>query len=782
MNRLARWLMAHRTVVGVAVLLTTLVALVGLGRLGFDFTPTALFEYEGGDREFLDRHLERYGKDDTTVLVVLRTKDVFAPNALRSLRRLLAELGSPRLRREGVVRVSSMLNQKEVLVRRGTMVVGPLVQNLPKSAAERSALRRMVLGHPMARGFLVSKDATIASTLVELDPKLVAVERVRPLVERIEAVAARESKRSGLEYRVGGIPYVRVDVVRFLIQNQIVFIGLCLLMYILVLWVIFRSLHGVIVPLLTVGVAVIWGMSTLGWTGQRLDIINNVLPTLIFVIGASDAIHALVRYHEERRAGSDREGAIRIMLTRIGMACLLTSATTAIGFGSLGVAKIRILRDFGIYAAIGVMLAYLVTILVVPLLLSKMKSEPRVVAGGDRPDLVSRILGMLARTTRKRPKTVLLAGLLVTAVCGVGAFRVTADNRMLDVYRSGHPTHQTHTLLDEKLAGAIRLDVALWSKRSEAFSEPDVLRRVEALGRFVESLPGIRRAISLADVVKEMSFAMDGGKPGSRKIPKDGRLVTWYLDLYQSRAPSRDLERFVNVAYTHGRILAWGKDVGAKAFLRLVGRAQREADRLFPPATGVKARVTSTSLIAYRGINNLITDVFHSLMAAFLVIFLFMALLFRSFKLAAISVVPNVAPLLITLGVMGWAGTYLELSTVIVFSISLGIAVDDTIHFLSRYREELQKGAEVAGAVEAAIHTSGRAMLYTTVLLLAGCAVLSTSSFVPTLNFAWLVGTTLLAALLGDLWLLPALMLLLEKRKGKVKELKGTTETAEPRV
>jgi predicted RND superfamily exporter protein len=755
LDLLARLVLAHRGLFLLGLVLVSAGAAYGGLRLRADFTVQELFATDDPDTAFLKTFKEQFGADDDLVVLLLEADDVFRPEVLRAVARL-----THRMRALEAVRHVESLTTLPDLGDDGAGAVDTraLFGRIPDDPAGIAPLRRRALRSHLLRGRVVSADARLTAVVANLAPGAQRDRENQLAVKRIRAAAAAVELPPGVRLHLAGVPVVRQEAVRMLIDDQLRFLPLGSALIGLLLFWLYRRLHGVLIPLVSVLLSSGYTVALMGFLDLPLDILSNVLPLLVMVYGVADAVHLLGRMHEELGRRQQRELALRVALRHLGVACLLTSATTAIGFGSLTTATMRILRRFGLLAAGGVMVAYLVTMVVVPLGLAWLRPRPGP-DGRPRPPArtlraLDRALARVAALAVRRPRSLFAGGLLLGlggAALGTG---VKVDNYLLGIYREDHPMVQATRLAEQNLEGVVVMEVSIRGRPgSAALKDPRVLSAMARLQRWLERQPGVTGTLSLADIVMELHRAV----VGTRAFPKDARGVAQLLLMAEDDGR---LERLVDYPYEWGRIHVSLRDIGAVRYLELARRARARVAGLQLSRLGVQARVSGTSLIAYRAINRLSRDMLVSLSVALAVIAVVLMLLFRSPQVGLMSLLPNAIPLAVGVGFMRLAGLRLEPVTVMVYSIALGIAVDDTIHFLVRYREELRRGADAAGAVRATLRTAGRAMVFTSALLIGGFSVTLISNFPGTVRFGQLGMVILATALVTDLLVTPACCLL----------------------
>ncbi|MCA8924524.1 MAG: RND family transporter [Planctomycetes bacterium] len=758
--------------------------LVGLGLAGwgalsltFDFTPQRIFESDNEDFVELQRVTETFGRDDTLLVVLVNATsgDLFEQARVAYVR----ELRSAVVALEGVQGVQDFTSAP--VVRPGSFLPGLLVP----PGAEQPALdaaRELAVTHPLLAGRLVARDARAALLLVQIEPWRIAYADLNPVVHGVVQALEARPPPPGVQVRVTGIPTARTFIVENLVRDQLTFLPVCTLMFVAVLWFTFRDLRAVFVPLASVGVALAFTVGLLAWTGEPVNIINNVLPVLIFVIGMSDGIHLLGHYRRELAAGSPQPQAIEETVRRLAWACFLTSATTAIGFASLAVAKISILRRFGLYAAGGVLIAYAVTVLFLPLVLSLL--SPRL---GEASRRVDRWLDAgcerLGAWVIVRPWRVLLPCVLITATCAVLGSRVHEENNLYEAFSSDDPVVLANEDLERHFGGIIPVSLVLSAEPGRELLTPEVLAYAEGLQARVEREGGIGNALSIVDLVKEWNAVRFLGDPAHRTLPTSAGELRQAVGVLESLGGA-ELSRFYAPESRQLRIMAWASDTGThdltRSFDRIDGELHTPDALAEQRALGLRVTLTGDGPVANRGVNHLIRDLFGSLLLALGIIFVSMCLLLRSLRAGLVSMIPNAFPLVFTLGFMGLTGLDLRVTSVIVFSVSLGLAVDDTIHFMVRYRLEQRSRAELQPAILATFRGTGSAILITSLLLALGFASLLLSAFPISQTFGLLMLVTVLAAIVGDLLILPACLVLLRPFGGTNAAAPAATAGGEP--
>jgi hypothetical protein len=816
-RKLADVLLTYPKFVVAAIVVLAAAAAVAVPYLEFNFTPQQMFRTTEELEETREEFAERFGREDNlTVIMVVAEGDrtIYEPRVLAEVHELTIELRergrrpSPDEGPRGLASLEAAESLTTVTIPRssepGVLQVGPLVELPDEIEGEAldedtvSTLRERAEAEPLIEGRFVSEDAAVTPIMVWFEEDVQAATELEAIVDQLDALLERYPLPEGYHYEIAGIPSIRVDVVESLRSDQLTFLPLLALTYTIILLLMFRSASGVLLPQASVAFTLVATVALLVLTDHPVNIVNNVLPALVFIIGISDSIHMLTRQAEEVHRGASHTEGIRAMVRHTGLACLLTSSTTAIGFISLLAADTQILRDFGWQAAAGVMFAYLMTVLFIPsglnflspvrLFRSRDEDEAADVPGeeggqedeatdnasavvpaahDDRSDdpFTERVMHAIGVRVLDHPIVFTVLSLAVLAVAGFFAGKVEINTYLLDIYGEEHPSYRRTKRVENQLGGFLPIEVSLQGEPG-AFSEPENYEKlVEAQEDFAQMEETLSTQ-SMADFHQAARAALLGD-PGQRDVMPENEQQIRQIHTLIEGAPDEmtGVRRFVTPDFSHARILVRIRDHGAKTSLEMGQEMKEELRGLFGPKSGIDARLTGDAYVASVSLDSFVRDLFYSLLLAIIIIFGVMSFVFRSIKLGLISMIPNVIPLIITSAYMGLVGIDLNTSTIIVFAISLGLAVDDTIHFLARFQEELPRHLDVRRALLATYRGTGRAILLTSALLVTGLSILLLSDFLPTQRFGLLCSITIAAALIGDLVLLPPVLLLAYRGK-----------------
>lgn len=691
-----------------------------------------------------------FGQSQAILYVVVQETDLFAPAFLARLDSLTRAVQAM----QGVEQVLSLTNTP-YLVR-----VGQRLEPRPLYAASLPAdsLRQRFTAQPFLHGLLLNDEATATALLVRINPVFNDTPARVDLVKAIEAAARRLPGRTAL----AGFPYLRTQYAERVTAEAPFFTFLALLLSLAFLFATFRSFRAVVLPMAIVLLGTMWTVGLMGWFKQPLNIVTAILPALIVVIGMANAIHLITKYLDLYYTLHDRRQALIETVRTVGLATLLTCLTTAIGFWVLVLSGSRLLTVFGLFAGAGVMMLYVLSITLIPLAFYHARPPSERTAGLVTHDRFADAFERLASLIRRR-NTLILGVSLLLGLAGIyGATRISTDIFVFSDFYEDDPLREDLARFEAAFGGVLPLEVIIEARQEGAFRSLSNLRRLEQFERQVASFDAVGETLAMTDLVKLANQAYFGGRPGAFRLPSGLELPLLQSALVNMQRDGgghldERLPRFADTTLTMTRVYAGVHDIGTSAMNSLADSVRARAAVLFPPER-FDVTVTGTAIVSTRSGENLVRNLILSLAVALLVISVLMALLFRSARLTFISLLPNVIPLLMVGGAMGYFHVALKPSTALIFSLAFGIAVDDTIHFLSKYRLLRLAGYTRDAAIRKTLRETGKAILFTSLVLMAGFLVFTLSSFGGTVAMGALTALTLAAALVANLFLLPALM------------------------
>ncbi len=630
------------------------------------------------------------------------------------------------------------------------------------SEAEAAAIRRALENAPLVEGQLVSRDHTLAAVVLILDPELGTGQRRLEFVHVVDAWLRHHAPPAGVEVHTAGLPHLRAAISDAMLEDQVVLVPLSLLTCIVLLFVSFRWLASTLLPLLTVGMSVVCVLGGMALVGERLTILMNTLPTLMIVMGIAEAVHVLGRYAEESRRVHDRVAAARGVLKHLAIACFLTSFTTAVGFASLLVAQTEMLRRFGAVAAIGVMVTYVILMTFVPAAMTFF-GPPRH-APTDREatphDLLEKALVVSTAWITRRPWTIILLTSALMVPCVWAYNSIVVDTSLRDTFDPNDPVVISTRLVEEKLDGIRPLEVMLSAEAEGRLRDPEVIAAVDRVAAWARTQPGVLRATSQSDYLHESWRRIAGLTREETDAPFVSRAEVEALDTLLGRLDPNPLDAYRTADGRHARLEIRVADIGAQRSIRLIDAVQQHLDEALAETPDVHTQLLGEAFIGSHGVDAVVQDMFGSLALSAVVIFLTIALLFRSARLGLLCIPPNIIPQIGTVAWMVMRDIPLNASTAIVFSVAIGVSVDLTTHGFARLIEEEERGLLRRAAILRSARGTGRAIVVSCVTLILGFAVLLLSGFVPIRQFGELIAAALTFSLLTTLIFQPALLMI----------------------
>lgn len=704
----------------------------GLPKVEFDDEPRDILRSDSEDFALLEEIWEQFGADDNETPIVLDGGSLFTVEGIATLERLVEELRGV----EGVVRVTSvagLFDFQGVIPRR----------LLPSSTAfaeldevGRARVRERVLQNPLVKDSLVSSDGNLCLLVAHIDESVTKIEPLTPVVDGIVDVTERLSAETNRRVRATGIPSVRVELYRTARYEQVLFFSLASILCAFIAFWLYRDVRAVLVAAIPPFVGTIFAHGAFGWLGWKVDLLGTVIPMLVTVIGFTDSMHLTIHARHAVLEGMSPRLAAVDAVRKIGKACFLTSLTTAIGFGSLVLGSIETIGRFGEMCAVAMLLAFVAVLTVLPLLamwlLRPSEAEEKAFGGG--------LLKRLGPWIDRRATRVAWVGVVLVVGLGWLSSRLETENHLLEATATDSDTYTALRDLESAFGGALPMYVLCeWPEGTE-WHDDRVSASVERVTEFLSLHPDTGRAYSIFDLVAAGPVGTPEFVLGTLPNEITKRLIRADKRRLLVATPVPDGDRDV--------MLTLFDDVRAKL-------AQIEAEH-----PHVELSLTGTDIVARNHIHAMISDLARSLLFASVVIFFAISWGFGSFRIGLASVLPNLFPLVVVGGVIELSGRSLEISSAVVFSVLLGIAVDDTIHFLARWRHEAKAGREPL--TPTLVHV-GKTITWTTIVLAAGLAITLVSVVPTTRWFATLCITGLGAAWVGDLIFLPALMALMRR-------------------
>ena len=764
--RLGKFILQNRLALLLALLAVNVVAIYYAVqvKMGYDFTraiPTDNLKYID-----YQAFKKKFGDDGSTMVIGIGSDRFYTTSVFNAVGQLHHDL-------KKVPDVQDVLSVPEVitLVKDSSGLVPKRIFNYPYTSQQDLDSAKLVFENlPFYRSLLYNEATHSYLLAVTLNKDTINSKSRSRLIAGVMKPIDAFTKATGIEAHVSGLPYLRTVIGdKIKAEMQWFLIGSFLLSAI-TLFLFFRSFSATFMSLLVVGMGVVWSLATMVLFGYKITLLTALIPPLIVVIGVPNCIYFLNKYHTAFKDTGDKEEALRTMVGRMGIVTLFCNIAAAIGFAVFALTKSDLLKEFGVVSGINIMMLFLISLIFIPCVLSYLPApKPKHVRYIDNRFL-EQILVKIEKWVFQYAKVVYAITIVLVAFAVVGIFRLRSEGHIVDDLPQKDKIYTDLKWFENNFNGVMPLEIMVdTKKRKGLLRSTKPLQKIDDLSAYIAANPATARPLSFVEALKFAKQAYFDGDSSSYSVPYEGDMAFLgsYLNFKSHGDSSKKnnsafvklMSRFIDVdSMQVARISVNMKDIGSAKLPLLLEDFEKKSREIFDTAS-YKVTFTGTSVTFLEGSSFIIKGLRDSIFWAFLLITLCMLYLFRSFRILVCSLIPNLIPLVITAGVMGWVGIALKPSTVLVFSVALGIAIDVTIRFLINYKQELpQNNNNVKFTLVETIRHTGISIIYTSLVLVAGFAIFCFSSFGGTNALGWLTCLTLLVGTLTNLILLPVLI------------------------
>lgn len=618
--------------------------------------------------------------------------------------------------------------------------------------------------YPFYDNFLFNKKTKTIRTIIYLDKAIVNTSArkdfiINELVPKIEDFEAA----TNLDVRISGMPYIRTLNAQLIVDEIVWFVLAALLVTSLIFFFFFRSFRATFISLVVVCVGVMWTLGIIGALNYEITVLTALIPPLIIVIGIPNCIFLINKYQHEVKLHGNKVKSLQRVITKIGNATLMTNVTTASGFATFIFTESTLLKEFGIVASLSILSIFILCLLIIPIIYTFLPFPKDRHLEHLNKRWIGGFVNWMERMVKHERIAIYSVALVLLIVSIIGIYQIKISGSLIEDMPQDSEFVNDIRFFEDEFNGIMPLEFMIDTKRKQGVMKLSTLRRMDELQELINEIPELSKPISVVDLVKYSKQAYYNGNPNFYQLPTSQE-NSFILSYAKNSTSDVDLlKNFVDSTGQYARITTFMKDIGTDKMERIEEDIQTKINKLFPKEQ-YTVTMTGKALVFQKGTAYLVKNLAISLSLAILLIALFMAYMFRSARMIIVSLIPNLIPLLVTAGLMGYLGVPIKPSTILVFSIAFGISVDDTIHFLAKYRQELQANNwKIKTSVYGALRETGVSMFYTSIVLFFGFSVFTISSFGGTVALGALVSATLLFAMLSNLLLLPSLLLSLER-------------------
>lgn len=825
-EKLPVFLLKYKLVVWPLFIGATAIIAMGVPRMVVDTSMDAVFPEGHPVHDTYVDFREQFGSDSGLgILYRAKDGDVFSENSLRALQSIHNELVPYRdnyeLRKDSPLKhielVTDLINVGYLESRAGEVMIARnfIGKSLPKLEKEREALKNTALSHPNYPGVYVSENAEYATIILGTDfgaiaegfnPdqefiyedeleignlssategtkskstkfQLIDSEECSEFMKAVKAITEKPEHLEHLEFFYVGDVAMQAFDHDVIGPEVIVIFSSMLLVFFGILFFMFGNVTALLWALAVDVLAVVWTVGIIGWSGVAMSELINPLMLLVLVCGIADSVHILSGYILRRKRDYEHADALKATMRKSGLACFLTSVTTAVGFMSLISVELVELRVFGIFAGVGILCAFVISVILLPLLIDLRKpvSSKKIATENVENSPVQRYLRSVDRTVFKHPRKIIAVFALLTLACVPGILQITVDTNPLEALKKSTQIRQDAEEMENHLTGTQGMHILINMHTSDAFKDLDVLNAMDKLERTIEQHPSglVDTAGSITIGIKNSYKALQGGDPINYILPQDEKLVKQLLFLFQNAHPESN-RKLISDDYSKAHIQLTLKNRGSAEYVPLMTDIKQHIADIMGPLEQkypeMDIRFTGSLAIVMEMYDIMSWAQIKSFGLAFIIITMILLILFGSLRMGLIAMVPNLIPVCFVFGLMGWLGIPLDVVALIVAPIIIGIVVDDTIHFFSAYKTEMADHGDNEKAVSKTVLEVGQALIYTSLTISFGLLCMLYSSHMGFTYLGILGAFAIFIALLADLYLFPAMCLLLKPAVKKESE------------
>lgn len=741
-------------------------------KMRFTYTEANLLPDEHSVNLDYNAFLKTFGEEGNLIVLGIKDSSLFTAEHLNAWNTLSTSFKS----NEEVETVVSIYDLQKLIKNNQSKQFDlvPFVTDSIISIEQLEILQKQLFEqYPFYDNFLFNKDTRTIRSAIYLKKDIVNTPARKDfitdiLIPKIEAFETRYN----LDVRVSGMPYIRTLNSQNIIDEIGLFISAALIVTSLIFFFFFRSFRATFISMFVVLIGVMWTFGIIGLLEYEITVLTALIPPLIIVIGIPNCIFLINKYQHEVNKHGNKAKSLQRVISKIGNATLMTNVTTASGFATFIVTESKLLKEFGTVASLSILGIFLLCLLIIPIVYSYMPMPKDKHLEHLNKLWINGFVDWMERMVKHRKITIYVTALILLVASIIGIYQIKISGSLIEDMPKKADFFKDIRFFEEEFNGIMPLEIMVDTKRKKGVMKLATLKRMNELEELIIETPELSKPISVVSLVKYSKQAYYNGNPKYYQLPSSQE-NSFILSYAKNSSTDVDLlKNFVDSTGQYARITTFMKDVGIDKMERIEENLRAKIEKVLPKDK-YDTIITGKAYLFEKGTKYLVNNLILSLSLAIFLISIFMAYMFRSFRMIIVSLIPNLLPLLITAGLMGYLGVPIKPSTILVFSIAFGISVDDTIHFLAKYRQELRANHwRIKKSVYAALRETGVSMFYTSIVLFFGFSVFIISNFGGTVALGALVSATLLFAMLANLLLLPSLLLSLERSIANKEVLK----------
>ena len=773
------WELIARIVLRNRILMLSIIAAITVflalqwKNIHFTFTEANMLPDDNIANVEYNAFLDKFGEEGNLIIIGVKDSTFFTPKAYAAWSKLMNTI-----KQNQEVDLVVSLNDLKKLQKNEALETFELVPFVDESKALnpkylQTIKKELFNDLPFYEGLLFNKRSGSVRSAIYMDTKIVNTKARKTFVlEKLIPAITTFEKETKIDLRVSGMPYIRTLNAKTITDEISIFIGASLLITSLLFFFFFRSFKATLISIVIVIIGVMWSFGFLGLFNYEITILTALVPSLIIVIGIPNCIFLTNKYHQEYKVHRNKAKALQRVTTKIGMATLMTNLTTAIGFATFVASNNNLLLEFGVVTSINIMALFFLSLILIPIFHSYLNPpKERHLKHLDRGS-VKKFMDWILKTIKTNRFSIYAASVALLVFSIIGIYEMRISGSLIEDMPKKEAFFQDIVFFEKEFDGVMPLEIMIDTKRKKGVMKLSTLKRMEELETAIEEIPELSKPISIVNLVKYSKQAYYNGNPDYYELPtsQEQAFILSYAKNATANSKENLMKSYVDSTGQYARITTFMRDESGDQIAKIEEEIRKKADKLFPKER-YNVIITGKALVFQKGTGYLLDNLLSSLIFAFFLTALLIGFMFRSFKMILVSIIPNLLPLFLTAGLMGFLDIPLKPSTILVFGIAFGLSVDDTLRFLSQYREELKKNNwKIKKSVYATFNESGLSMFYTSIVLFFGFSVFMLSSFGGTIALGGLISLTLLFGMLSNLMLLPALVLTLNKTLANEQE------------
>ena len=762
-NTISRIILKKRILLLSFILITTLFWLFKAQNLKFTFKEANLLPDYHQENIIYNEFTSHFGDEGSSIVIGIKDSILSSKEKLFAWNNLTKKLSS-----FSEIEYSISLDDLKILKKNEDSIrfdFIPLINDDSFEKINLDSLKNKLKNElPFYKNLVYNHvNETFRSILIMQNNIINTNSRKNFILQKFIPIVKRFEKSNNIDVKISGMPYVRTLNAENILNEMKFFVFIAILVTALIFFLFFKSIKATVISILVVLIGVIWALGTIGLLQYEITVLTALIPPLIIVIGIPNCIYLINKYQQEILNHGNQIKSLERVIVKIGKATLITNLTTAIGFATFILTNSKLLKEFGVIASLNVMGIFIISLIIIPIYFSYFSIPQKKHLNHLESKSINSLLNWMENKIKYNKKIIYSVSFTLLVICSYGISQIKISGNLLEDMPNKKNFFKDIVFFNDYFNGIVPLEILINTGKKNGVKNLTSLKRIEKLKSVINTIPELSRPISIVDVVKYSKQTFYNGNPNFFKIPsrQENNFISQYVK--NSKSDSKILNSYSDKSSQYARVTTYMKDISTERMYEIEKILKQSINEIFPNKR-YSVKLTGKSILFLKGTEFLVKNLIFSLCIAIFLIAIFMAFMFKSVKMIVISLIPNLLPLVFTAGAMGFLGITLRPSTILVFTIAFGISVDDTIHFLAKYRQELWDNKfDVTKSVFKSLKETGVSMYYTSIVLFFGFSVFLTSDFGGTIALGGLVSLTLLLAMLTNLLLLPSLLISFKK-------------------